>query len=270
MLERWSEGTLRDGNNPQICIVAAHLALLIQNFEYSDLDERTVRLHICSQVNLMSRHSFLSDPLRRERGRVSVQQSKGSMYELYTHTATHSHTLTSPLFLPYTISPLLSPSLSSSSQSRFLRDLQVPETEVFSLFQTQRTKILQWMESHPMERGRVLEGVVTALTRTGSVSKVGEGEGEREWRSLLGRNCGGRYVPAASALSRKMHPLSVENEEVCWLLLSSSYWYIFIFSLLCYHFVLAYAPNRLCYLCRFPPTLKSISNSVHSPFARVT
>ncbi len=76
MLERWSDATLRDGNNPQICIVSAHLALLFQNFEYEHLDTRTVALHICSHVNLMSRHSFLSDPMKRERGKVSAQQSK--------------------------------------------------------------------------------------------------------------------------------------------------------------------------------------------------
>jgi hypothetical protein len=60
----------------------------------------------------------------------------------------------------------------------------------------------------------VFEGVIRVQTRTGDSHRGREGEEEREWRCLRGRNCGGRYVPSVTVVSRKLHPLSCEDEEV--------------------------------------------------------
>jgi hypothetical protein len=75
---------------------------------------------------------------------------------------------------------------------------------------------MEWLNSHPTCVGRVMEGVVRVMTRMGDFDSGKDGVvmSVREWRSLYGRNCGGRYVPAMATRRRHLHPQSCEEEEV--------------------------------------------------------
>ena len=84
--------------------------------------------------------------------------------------------------------------------------LGIPDTEMFDVFQTQRPKILSWLNKDSIECNEVMEAVVRVVTMTGNRMKaVAESEGAknhagpdvqlRYWRSMDGMNCIGRFIP---------------------------------------------------------------------------
>ena len=47
-------------------------------------------------------------------------------------------------------------------------ELDIPETEVFALFQKQRWKVMRWLDTYPDEANAVMETVVRVVTNTGT------------------------------------------------------------------------------------------------------
>lgn len=78
--------------------------------------------------------------------------------------------------------------------------LDMSETELFGLFQKQRWKIFRWLQEHPDDANEVMEAVVRVVTLTGNRKKRYDGQPlvTRQWASMEGINCRGRYVPNAA------------------------------------------------------------------------
>jgi hypothetical protein len=136
--------------------------------------------------------------------------------------------------------------------------LLLSDIEVFYHFQSQRHRILRFLESNNLLKNSVCEGVILRISAslppsTSSIppttlshphsspsplsssplsssplspqSPLSPSDASsppltpsglmiREWRSLRGDRCGGRYIPSSSFLVKKLHPLSIHEEEV--------------------------------------------------------
>ena len=106
---------------------------------------------------------------------------------------------------------------SSSKEGLKLDVMDIPETQVFDLFQNQRTRMFKWMEDHPKERDIVLEAVERVLTQTGTLDKRYDGVDlqTRTWRSLNGRHCDGRFVPSmAVEISKDYRTVGCVEEPI--------------------------------------------------------
>ena len=86
-----------------------------------------------------------------------------------------------------------------------LMKLGLSETEIFQMFQNNRFMMLKWLENNSTHSDQVMEAIVRVLTMTGTSKKRYDGLEltVREWRSLRGRNCAGRFVPAMDRTNNK-------------------------------------------------------------------
>ena len=75
----------------------------------------------------------------------------------------------------------------------------MPDNELFSLIQKQRTNVMRWLDSDYAERSEVLETVIRIVTLRGQKAKA---EPNRVWRHADGFNCIGRYVPDMTERSK--------------------------------------------------------------------
>jgi hypothetical protein len=73
MLERWGRHALIKNENFSICSVYLHLALVLANLSFEELNERNVIIHLCAHLMITTRHSFISDPFSVHKR----QQQKG-------------------------------------------------------------------------------------------------------------------------------------------------------------------------------------------------
>lgn len=163
MLTRWCQIATKQQNNMQICIIWAHLALILQNTLTSELKPKGIASHLCANLILNIRYTFTSALAEIPKKETSNKDAKDE------------------------------PSL------------DIPETEIFDLFQNERNRVMEWLLTREEDANAVMEAVVRVLTQTGTLEKRYDGVvmPVRKWQSLPGRNCEGRFVPELA-----------DNEEV--------------------------------------------------------
>ena len=73
--------------------------------------------------------------------------------------------------------------------------LGIPDMELFSLFQTHKSRMYEWLQAHPDAADRVMEYVVRAVTTSQPQGADLGGTASRHWTSLRRHGCEGRFVP---------------------------------------------------------------------------
>ena len=132
VLQRWLVQAIKRDNNEQICTMHAHIALLLQNTPLQDLDKDIVMQHVCAQMVVNTRYTFKS--------------------ELHGATKRKRAAI-------------------NDDPAKDSNVMDIPETQIFDLFQNQRKRMFDWMEAHPKEKSEILEAVERVLTQTGTLEK---------------------------------------------------------------------------------------------------
>jgi len=159
MLERWCNTAIKNNELHTACILHAHLVFLFKNVNFEELNFDAVSTCLSSQIFLTTRHEYDIDTP------ANADKKKEKEKEMAIE---HS--------------------------------LLIPDVEMFDLFQKLRSKIMKWLKENPRETNKVMEAVVRVVTLTGTRVKATATESSeltkvRNWRSMTGRNCEGRFVP---------------------------------------------------------------------------
>lgn len=161
ILEHWCNQSLRDNDGYAICVLYTHLALLFQNTEREEVNQRMVTTHLCAQIILNSRHQFgvgKAASLDPDAPNAAAMESAAAV-------------------------------------------LGIPDTAVFDLFASQRSNVLHWLDSHPEQGNQVMEAIIRVVTLTGTRTRRFDRQQlqTRSWEPLSGRHCQGRFVPTAAS-----------------------------------------------------------------------
>ena len=160
ILERWCERcNLHDGQVQTACILRAHLAYLFKDVEASDLTTRTVSTLLSSQVFLTTRHTFSLDAREHQ---VQTRSDK---------------------------------KVSGDESWMEKWSLEIPDNEVFDLFQKHRAKIYNWLLENPDQANEVMESVVRVATLTGTRRRPEDSPANRVWVELQIPGGIGRFIP---------------------------------------------------------------------------
>ena len=183
LLEKWFSKASSTKDVRSACTILAHLALLFQNKMAEEIDCRAMTTVLASQVFLT--HNF----------DWHIEQPKGNA----------------------TVPERAADSVGSSNgptRSFDERELGMPQTQVFSLFQRHRRTILQRLRAFPAECAQVLEAVTRIVTFTGTRHEGSTQLAHRRWVEMANgdhRNAG-RFVVASP--SRAMGTVCSESSRV--------------------------------------------------------
>jgi hypothetical protein len=160
LLSGWFDKCLSKKDVRGACVVIAHLALLFQNTPEHTLDSRACCWLLAAQVFLT--HNFEWD-----------------------------------MELPADVPSTGGPRAAHAQHTRraAARDLRIPQTQLFDLWQRQRHALLRRLSdpSRSAERGMVMAHVVRAVACT-SPSATSPAEGVEPWREMAGQRNAGRFV----------------------------------------------------------------------------
>ena len=103
--------------------------------------------------------------------------------------------------------------------------LLMPQTDLFDIFTKHRKKLLTYLEANPKVCNEVMESVVRVVTLTGNRTKAKKANLlNREWKSMLGYMCRGRFAPDTDASGNGAAGNGVAgNGQSRWLILSHSH-----------------------------------------------
>lgn len=161
MLERWAEDLTKVDKLQDACVVHAHLALLYLHTPEVDLNLQSVITLISSQIFLSARYPFHLEVGKGKRMRRKMVNI-GTEAEMF--------------------------------------DLGIAPMELFDLFQKKRGGIVRWLAKDSQQRSLALEAVTRIVTLTGRRIKAKDSAlVDRNWRSLNGMHCGGRFVPSVKS-----------------------------------------------------------------------
>lgn len=179
MLEGWVERARSEGGTAVACKLHTHLAYLFKHVEQRELTPQGVRALVLANLYVNIHYQFDLDVQRNVSVKRSAVQEK------------------------------------SSSGKPSLQPLGFPQTEIFDLFQAQRSNVLGWLQAHPDDCSSIMEGIVQYLSGTSNKGSSGKqssgltsgdsGLRARRWSSMPQPGNAGRFVPdTESVLRRKL------------------------------------------------------------------
>jgi len=170
LLERWSAAAIKRNEMANTCILQAHLAYLFKNVEEHELTRQIVSTMLIAQQFLTVNYRYDVEV------RHNYGEGKGEKAE--RERADGRKRL----------------------DTRVDAGLLMPQTDLFDIFTKHRKKLLAYLEANPKVCNEVMESVVRVVTLTGNRTKAKKANLlNREWKSMLGYMCRGRFAPDTDA-----------------------------------------------------------------------
>ena len=232
MLESWLVHANR--NNDMLleaCLIHAHLAYLYKNVEPEQLNKHVVSILLSSHVFLTACYRYnadvLPEKLKGARTSDAVAGDPEKAFEAEDEVQEEGGGLKGATSPKTPKSPKKDKGITRDSRldSTANSELQIPQTEMFDMFQAHRYKLLHWMRENVEEANEVMESVVRVVTRTGT-REAPRGKAmykPRMWVELEPLRGIGRFVPDTEATpgeqrerreaSSPEKDTSVEHEE---------------------------------------------------------
>ena len=160
MLERWCQLVTKANDISTACVLHAHMAYMYKNVQGHELNRPIVTTILAAQVFLTTRYVYDIDV---KPGEVNARKK-----------------------------------LKAERDDEDEGDLGIPDTEIFDLFQKMRWKVLRWLQQDVPQANECMEAIIRIVTFTGTRDRfynADEAAPTRQWMSMIGRNCVGRYVP---------------------------------------------------------------------------
>ena len=182
---------LRAADSPQdACTCAAHLAFIVGGYASpSELDGRSVFWLLSSRVFINMHHGDLDF----------------AMADAEAHAGSRQKNRRPSLADAQRGRP-------ASSSSDHAPVLGFPPLELVSMWQRHLGAMLRWLRAHPTQASEIME----ALAQLEPVPSAGKADvPRRQWSSMAGCGCAGRYVLARSA-SERQHGLDGDDEAAAW------------------------------------------------------
>ena len=182
---------LRAADSPQdACTCAAHLAFIVGGYSStSELDGRSVFWLLSSRVFINMHHGDLDF----------------AMADAEAHAGSRQKNRRPSLADAQRGRP-------ASSSSDHAPVLGFPPLELVSMWQRHLGAMLRWLRAHPTQASEIME----ALAQLEPVPSAGKADvPRRQWSSMAGCGCAGRYVLARSA-SERQHGLDGDDEAAAW------------------------------------------------------
>lgn len=202
MLEAWLVHANKDNDMLlQSCIIHAHLAYLYKNVEKEQLTKHVVSILLSSHVFLTACYRYNADILPEKlKGAASPKASEpGEPDKAFENESEKGKSGGGGSKSPRKSTKGLT--RDSTLDSTANSELQIPQTEMFDMFQSHRYKILNWMRENVEEANEVMESVVRVVTRTGTREppRGNKVYTPRMWVELERLRGIGRFVPDTEA-----------------------------------------------------------------------